>query len=311
LVTESTQILDSREIDISERILARQVYPEIRERFLKEREERLKNAMPEIAPAAEEHSKTGNQELTPEDLERKREEFQHKPVEHTPEARLQAARDLEKLKPSDKPKPIEMKKAPGSDILFGPDGRILQKNQGKWNFKFEETPKTWILDVEISKFIDTSLLDVDVHPTWIRVTIKGKYLQLLLPEEVKVDGVVCERSKLTGHLAVTMLKAKDASSSIDIIEVRKEERRAKEQREKDEKEATEKAKKEAANRNRRYERLFDPKEAVNIHNIFEESKKTKMSKPLMAGGIQDVKLTKTDVAIPEDFEDDPEVPPLC
>ena len=278
---------------------------------MKEREERLnknETGQPEVAPAAEEPSNPNNQE---EDLEKKREEFQHKPVEHTPEARLQAARDLESLKQSTKPNPIEKKKAPGSDILFGPDGRVLQKNQGKWNFKFEETPKTWILDVEISKFIDTSLMDVDVHPTWIRVTIKGKYLQLLLPGDVKVDGVVCERSKLTGHLAVTMLKAKGDCSNVEIIEVRKKERRAKEQKAKEEKEAVEKAKKEAANRNRRYERLFDPKEAVNIQNIFEESRKANISKPLQAGVIQDVKSTKTDVAIPEDFEDDPEVPPLC
>ena len=35
------------------------------------------------------------------------------------------------------------------------------------------------MTVEISKFLDTSLIDVDVHPDHVVVTIKGKILRLL------------------------------------------------------------------------------------------------------------------------------------
>lgn len=225
---------------------------------------------------------------------------------HTPEARLQAARDLEKLKNVEKePKPQPKKKA-GADILFAPDGRILQKNQGKWEFKFEETSRTITLDVEISKFIDTSLIDVDVNPTWVRVTVKDKILQLLLDEEVKVDGVLCERSKASGHLVVTMLKAGAAGQ--DIAQVRKQERVEKEKQDK----AREEAKKNQPGRNRRYERLFEPSEAVEIHNILEKVQSQAKKVAMAPNGIIAVNVAKHEIkAEVLDFEDDPDVPPLC
>lgn len=41
-----------------------------------------------------------------------------------------------------------------------------------------------VLDVAAGKYLDTSLIDVDVQPTLVRVLIKGKLLQLRLPDEV-------------------------------------------------------------------------------------------------------------------------------
>lgn len=49
-------------------------------------------------------------------------------------------------------------------------------------------------------------MDLDVQPWYIRVVVKDKVFQLALPEEVSPDKAVAERSKITGHLVVTMPK---------------------------------------------------------------------------------------------------------
>ena len=54
--------------------------------------------------------------------------------------------------------------------------------------------------------MDTSLLDVDVQPKYVRVTLKGKVLQLVLPEDVASDSSTAKRSQTTGHLVITMPK---------------------------------------------------------------------------------------------------------
>lgn len=59
----------------------------------------------------------------------------------------------------------------------------------RWEIKLDESDcgTKIILDVAISKFLDTSLIDIDVQPLLIRVLIKGKLLQLHLPTEVSTE----------------------------------------------------------------------------------------------------------------------------
>ena len=52
--------------------------------------------------------------------------------------------------------------------------------------------------------MDTSLVDIDVQPTFVRITIKGQLLQLVLPSEVHSDRSVAQRSLASGDLVVTM-----------------------------------------------------------------------------------------------------------
>lgn len=47
--------------------------------------------------------------------------------------------------------------------------------------------KNIVFDMAISKFLDTSLIDIDVQPRLIRVLIKGKLMQLHLPAEVSTS----------------------------------------------------------------------------------------------------------------------------
>lgn len=54
--------------------------------------------------------------------------------------------------------------------------------------------------------MDTSELDVDVQPTYVRVTVREKLLQLVLDEEVKVDESNAKRLIGSKLLEITMPK---------------------------------------------------------------------------------------------------------
>ena len=241
-------------------------------------------------------------------LDKKRREFQTVKVPHTPEARLAAARDLAMLKEG-KSEAVDLsdplKKTKPKLALFAPDGRVLQRNEGKHAFKWDIAAKTITLNVEISKFLDTSLIEVDVHTNWLRVTIKGKILQLLIEEDVQTEKVICERSRLTGQLAITMLKAVQHG---DIEECRKMERLESLKKEADEK--TRLANVPKPSRQRKYEKLLEPREAVDYKNII--NKNATINKIAShAGKIMDAPVIKADMKIDQDFVDDPSVPPLC
>jgi protein TilB len=131
-------------------------------------------------------------------------------IPYTPETRYAMYKEQERLKeeknkPRDLSDPLKPKKAPR---VFEKDGKILQMNEGKWNFNLinnEDTPDT-ILELELSKFLDTSLIDVDVQPNYIKLCIKGKYLQLRLDEEVNPFDSSVQRSLTSGNLMIRMPK---------------------------------------------------------------------------------------------------------
>ncbi|KAJ1447482.1 hypothetical protein M885DRAFT_451343 [Pelagophyceae sp. CCMP2097] len=85
-------------------------------------------------------------------------------------------------------------------------GVVQQCNQGKWDFFFDEEtkPGSVVLDVSVARHLDSSLIDLDVHPHYVSVVIKSKTLRLSLPCEVMADAAKAQRSKTTGHLVVTM-----------------------------------------------------------------------------------------------------------
>lgn len=87
---------------------------------------------------------------------------------------------------------------------------LKQKNEGGWEFYWDEESKPGhiILEVKIAKFLDSSLIDVDVHPTYVSMVIKSKVLRLRLPSEVKVAESKCQRSKTSGSLLIIMPKVK-------------------------------------------------------------------------------------------------------
>ena len=228
---------------------------------------------------------------------------------HTPDERVRIARELDVMRNSHKkteeaPKP----KGPKPD-MYSKDGRILQRNEGKQEFRLEETEKLVILTVKISKYLDTSLIDVDVHPTYVKVVVKGKVLQLVLDSEVVAAEAVCERSRMNGDLVVSMLKASAKTGKIEEVHSEMKEQKAAEHR--DSFKQSE-APKKPVGRNKRLERLFEPNEAVDIHNIVNDNKNKRPGDvKVKVKGIYETTKAVAPKIEDEDFEDLPEVPPLC
>eukprot|EP00698_Gefionella_okellyi_P010789 TRINITY_DN2824_c0_g1_i3.p1 TRINITY_DN2824_c0_g1~~TRINITY_DN2824_c0_g1_i3.p1 ORF type:complete len:418 (-),score=75.24 TRINITY_DN2824_c0_g1_i3:152-1405(-) len=204
------QILDGDEITRAERLAATQLLVRIRlELEMVQKGEIDLNAVqkpkegaaapdPESLPPVVEYAADGGGEMT----------------QHTPEERTRMYRELAQQKAEQeelrnpKPKPRKTNAELAAEESLTRDGQIMQRNEGKWEFLWDETPAgdCITLDVDVGKYLDTSLLDVDVHPTHIRVLIKGKLLQLVLPTEVVADKANAKRSQLTGHLLITMPK---------------------------------------------------------------------------------------------------------
>ncbi|TPX35695.1 hypothetical protein SmJEL517_g02019 [Synchytrium microbalum] len=289
--------LDGREIERSERIQARQVFDGIRARFIEDREKRL-NAVEEtpvvvVEPEAlEDLGDLSKEEI----LEKKKQEFQKKPVPYTPAARVEAARDIEQFNEKEPPKPDPLRPIKAPLKLFTDDGTPLQKNQGKWNFHVSNTNQTLALHLELPKLMDTSLIDVDVHSTYVTVTVKGKVFQLVLDEEVESEGVLCERSRLTGELVITMIKAGHKDVDVRRIRVLDEGKISK---------SAEPVKKLS-----RYQEMVTGA-AVDYRNIVSEAA-VKPSKPIQQHSASKIVERKGAIAqaAEPDFEDDPDVPPL-
>ena len=54
---------------------------------------------------------------------------------------------------------------------------------------------------------DTSLIDINVQPSFVRITLKGKVFQLVFDKVVSPDNTSAKRSQVTGSLVLTLPKA--------------------------------------------------------------------------------------------------------
>lgn len=95
---------------------------------------------------------------------------------------------------------------------------MKQKNEGGWDFYWDEEskPGNVVLEVKVAKYLDSSLIDVDVHPTYVSVIIKSKLLRLKIPVEVKSSECTCQRSKTTGSLLVIMPKVNPKENAVTV-----------------------------------------------------------------------------------------------
>ncbi|XP_048796285.1 dynein axonemal assembly factor 11 isoform X2 [Lagopus muta] len=233
--------LDSKEIERSERIQALQYYPEVKQKIreqeqayllkrakekeeaqrkMHERKDRKEKQMeaelgldsPDSLQYKENHQTEGEQQMwrTAEDDEEDR-RFWEEPTPYTPESRLETHRYIEeKRKARDSIRGSKTREKPLPKLVTA-EGKVLNVNMPKLHFslKDDEENNQFILDLAVYRHLDTSLLDIDVQPTYIRVLVKGKTFQLVLPEEVKPDSSSAKRSQTTGHLVVSMPKVKE------------------------------------------------------------------------------------------------------
>ncbi len=57
-----------------------------------------------------------------------------------------------------------------------------------------------VLDVQVGRYLDSSLIQADVQPKYVRLLIKGRLLQLMLPLEVRrCNGTGAQRSRCTAN----------------------------------------------------------------------------------------------------------------
>ena len=176
----------------------------------------------------------------------------------------------------------QKKKAPPT--VYNPQGEVRQCNEGRYEFMFlESKDKTCILlEVQIPRFMDTSLVNVDLNPVYVRLDIKGKITQLKFDEEILVDKSKIQRSTTTGALLITMPKA--SISEVEArnmrIEMAKEEKKNEEklrQLEKAQEEGREKQKE--IDRRRQEEREQESKRVNDPEFIIRESKNKKEQEP--------------------------------
>lgn len=92
---------------------------------------------------------------------------------------------------------------------------MRQCNEPGLEFRLEDSEDgaAVVLELAVGKYMDTSLMDVDVQPRVARVLVKGKLVCLALPEEVRPDASVAQRSKITGALVITMPKVTPRASA--------------------------------------------------------------------------------------------------
>ncbi|EER00680.1 conserved hypothetical protein [Perkinsus marinus ATCC 50983] len=98
-------------------------------------------------------------------------------------------------------------------------GEIRQCNEGKYNFHIDEfgTPGMVVMEIDIPAFMDTSFIDVDIQPNYVRCVTKEKLTQLRTPCEVVVHASTVKRSSTTGALRIEMPRA-DQSEMLRVKE---------------------------------------------------------------------------------------------
>lgn len=202
--------LDSEEIVRSERIAARQDDPKNHETAVNERIRVFEENM------AKEAARRQGIDPCPPKYDDKGERL----YGHTPEERLQMLRDTEDER---KRKEDEAKRMRDPNSISAiheemnrkatpltPEqelekyGRILQRNEAKVPYKITEHEDHIEIMVEPGKYVSTSLIAIDAQPTYVRVTIKGKVLQLVLPQEISPSKVAVQRASTTGHLKLVL-----------------------------------------------------------------------------------------------------------
>jgi protein TilB len=101
-------------------------------------------------------------------------------------------------------------------------GEIRQCNEAKYDFKLDDwsDPACIVLEVQVPKYLDTSLLDVDVNPKYIRCVIKEKLFQLVLPSEVDCSRSRVIRARTTGILRVEMPVLNPAAVLVAVAPVK-------------------------------------------------------------------------------------------
>jgi len=272
--------LDGIEITKSDQIKALQNYKSVTKQIIEQQEEHCRKRQKQKEDFEEKIKNRGDISA---------EEYWNEKSEFTPESRIETHKftESQKKKTVDKKDAIEQEfKKPRK--YFSDDGVPFNCNEPKVEFEIKNNDENIELKVYVFKFMDSSLVDVDVQPKYVRVTLKGKVLQLFLEEEIKCGMSTAQRSQITGELLVKMPKQNPitrVSAKKDVNNVQQ---------------ADTKPVSESKKINPLLE--FDNNKKVDYKNIVNDAtKKSNVSSKISQ---------KKEPENSADFVDDPDVPPL-
>ncbi|XP_064604516.1 dynein axonemal assembly factor 11-like [Liolophura sinensis] len=201
--------LDGQEIEKSERITAAQNYENVVKKIKLQEEEHRKTREKQKNEAKEKKEKTkkekkagfdgrwytdinntvrsedennenkkgddsgDEEELNKKAQEKKDKEFWEEKTAFTPESRMEVHEFMQQQRQRDEQKNKKPEKPPRR--LFADDGRAFNVNEPKIDFTLtDDDDNNMVLDLATFRFLDTSLIDVDVQTNYVRVVIKGK-----------------------------------------------------------------------------------------------------------------------------------------
>ena len=245
------QFLDGKEIKRSERILAMQQLPALTDELHTLAEDQKKKQVDIVQDADDNESNSGyiaddattehnpatrtkmSNELYDQKQAKEKEQNANAPPKPKGEKEWEEehADTVQKVREKEE-QSREVERSPSGNITKK-DGGIKQCNQGKYQFWFEEESSSTnkddngnrggtslIMRVAIPKYLSTSLIDVDIHPTYVSIVIKSKILRVKLPVEVLSSQAVARRSQASGHLELVMPKANPNEVVIGLLHVR-------------------------------------------------------------------------------------------
>ncbi|XP_049958762.1 dynein axonemal assembly factor 11 isoform X1 [Schistocerca serialis cubense] len=196
--------LDGTDIERSERILAVQVYKNVKKSI--KLDQKLYQEKREKQKQDNELKAKDHQWSQPECYEdpEKVKQFWSETCDHSPETRVHLALEARKSNNNKDLSNNDFKNEPACVNLFDKEGKPRNVNEAKVPFTLKEEDGCYILDITVFRYLDTALIDVDIQPQYVTVLIKGKTLQLTLLNEVEINNSTAKRSQATGHLIITM-----------------------------------------------------------------------------------------------------------
>lgn len=93
---------------------------------------------------------------------------------YTPEYRIKNHRDMEKKRMQKVKEPDVKLEMPKRVRKLEKDGKMLNVNEGRYDFHLRDDGDHYILEVDCPKYMDTSLIACDLHTTYVRLEIKTK-----------------------------------------------------------------------------------------------------------------------------------------
>jgi hypothetical protein len=230
-------------------------------------EERVKIAQEVTAQKAEQEAKTDHMKVPQRDYEKEHRE------------RLEQIREQEELEARE-------------------GTRVRARNEAKLEFSLddEDGKGNVVLKVALPRFLDSSMIDIDCHPHYVRLVVRGKLFRLAWPEEVMVSGGKAVRSSATGELTVTMPKVHQSKR---VQRAAMEERKAREAAEAEE----------ARRRMEASGRVRFSDAPSKLADEFAAAASARLSGPVSVKGIVDERTLRR-AGIERDDDDDDSAPEL-